>query len=68
MSVGSACFGCWGNLFERSRRCVWRVPGQQLLSSTELGKGMLAAQGGGDGEHPFGLLHYSISQEPLTGR
>ena len=47
---------------------MWRVPGQQLLSSTELGKGMLAAQGGGDGEHPFGLLHYSISQEPLTGR
>lgn len=50
---------------------MWRVPGQQPLSSAELGKNTLAPQKGGNGEHPFDLLHYSISQgelRPLTGR
>lgn len=50
---------------------MWRVPGQQPPSSAELGKDTLAPQGGGEGEHPFDLLYYSISQgeqEPLTGR
>lgn len=50
---------------------MWRVHGQQSLSSAELGKSILAPQRSEDGEHPFDLLHYSISQgeaEPLTAR